>query len=139
MITPSQSVKYAFMSAEHVEAMNERLRASSEVATSAAELSRDYVLAYHLLNGPDGEAVHWSMSMGPSGVGFGLTEISTADVVYCGEWADMIRGMVARSRGEAFVGSIVMEGDAGVLETTAAVFALARAVAGVPVELPVVD
>ncbi|MEU9886717.1 hypothetical protein [Sphaerisporangium sp. NPDC051011] len=125
-----------FMSAEHVEAINERLAASPAVAEATATLSRSYDLAYELSGGPDGETVHWSVHLGRDGVRFSLEAPPSADLTFVGDHIRMVRASRAARAGKDLDPGVEVIGDMIVFEQVAGVMAAAQREATVPVRWP---
>ena len=126
-----------FMSAEHVEAMNEVLLEAPTVRQACARLGRPRVLSYLLTGGPDGEAVHWTICFDHT-IRFLLEEARSPDVRLVGDWKRMI-GAVGDSRtGTKTDPGLSMEGDVTVLAEIEAVLEVGRSVATIQVEVPAV-
>ena len=125
-----------FMSADHVSAMNDLLASSDAVRSAATRLDRTYVLAYVLSDAPHGGSEHWTLTLGPDGVRFGLDAPAGADVVTRADYAAMIRATKASRAGQQVDEDIVMDGDPAVVERIAPVFAVAQQVATLDVEFP---
>lgn len=126
--------KPIFMSQEHVAAMNAILEKDASVRAACAELEKPLTMGYELTDGPDGETVYWSMTFTDT-VRFGL-EKTDADLLFAGDWARMVRASKSHRDGEPTDPGVVPVGDRGVLQATQRVFALAQAVATMPVEFP---
>ena len=123
-----------FMSPEHVDRMNALLAGSEELRAACAGLAAPRVMAYRLADGPAGRTVHWRMLFHDT-VRFELTE-GPAEVVYVGDWAQMIRAARAGRDGAVVDPGLRVEGDPAVLTEIAPVMELARDVATVPVDFP---
>jgi hypothetical protein len=129
-----------FMSQEHVDRMNEILRGVPEVQEAAAGLGTERVLAYELSDGPDGDTVWWTVTVGPaSGFRFGLDPPAAApDVVLRADWKQMIRATAAsKSGGEAQLDQHV-DGDPAVLQQIMTVVEIGRPHATLETEIPAV-
>jgi len=126
--------KPGFMSPEHVAAMNAILEKDAAVRAACAELEKPVTMAYELADGPDGDTVWWSMTFTDT-VRFGL-EKTDADLLFTGDWKRMVRASKSSRDGDATDPGVVPVGDLAVIQATGRVFALAQAVATVPVEFP---
>lgn len=129
-----------FMSQEHVGAMNELLAASEEVAAAAKELSREYVLAYELTDGPvDGATVYWQLRLSPEGTAFTLTPAPQADLWLRGDWRSALTSMANSRNGDSESdNSLTPEGDfESFMAAVGEQFAVARKVATIPATFPV--
>jgi hypothetical protein len=124
-----------FMSAEHVDAMNALLADAPEVRAACSELTRPYVVAYRLADGPDRQTVHWTVTFDAT-VRFALSEHPTPDVVMVGDWRDMILASSAGRRGASHEPSVTLEGDPDVLTLTDPALEAARTIATVEVDFP---
>ena len=123
-----------FMSPEHVAAMNAILEADENVRAACAELEKPVTLGYRLTDGPDGETVHWRMTFTDT-VRFSLDD-TEADLLLTGDWATMVRASRAQREGQVIDPGVVPTGDLSAIQATSRVFALAQAVATVPVAFP---
>jgi hypothetical protein len=128
--------KPAFMSPEHVDAMNGLLAASDEIAEACSDLDRAYTLHYHLTGAPGGTEAHWTMTFDSAGVRFGLDRPSSADLVVESDYGEMIRSTIETRAGKQPTKQPPMTGDLGVLEKIGPAFAVARSVATIDVEFP---
>jgi hypothetical protein len=126
--------KPLFMSPEHVATMNAILDTDAAVRKACAELEKPLTMGYELSDGPGGETVYWSMTFTDT-VRFGL-EKTDADLLFTGDWANMIRATMSSRQGKPVDPGVVPVGDMGVLQAIGPVFALAQGVATVPVEFP---
>jgi len=130
-----------FMSAAHVQAMNERLAAAPEVRAACAALGKPELLAYRLRNEDGGPDVWWQMHFAPdAGARFALgPPDGVADLTLeCGYWA-MLQQVTAQrdpSAGPAPALAITTVGDTALLQRIAQPFAQAQQVALVPVRFP---
>jgi hypothetical protein len=123
-----------FMSEEHVSRMNAILDKDEAVRRACADLDRVITMGYELADGPGGETVYWSMTFADT-VRFGL-ERPEADLVFVGDWKRMVSASRATRGGKPEDPGVQAVGDLTVLEQVGPVFALAQAVATVPVEFP---
>jgi hypothetical protein len=125
-----------FMSAEHVAAMNVTLADSAEVREASSALERTYTMAYVLSDGREGRDEYWLMSLGPDGVHFALDHKPDASVIFRGDWRTMVEASKAGREGRQVDPGVTVEGDAGVLDAVATVFATAQRVATLEVDWP---
>jgi hypothetical protein len=123
-----------FMSQEHVDAMNALLADSEVVRDACRQLSRPRTIGYLLHDGPDGGPVHWRMSFADT-VRFDLQQGET-DVLFAGDWAQMIRASRANREQQSVDPGLVVEGEPAVLEEVGPALDTARSVATVPVDFP---
>jgi len=126
--------KPVFMSPEHVAAMNAILEKDDAVRTACAELEKPLTMGYALSDGPDGETVYWAMTFTDT-VRFSLEKVD-ADLLFTGDWTRMVRASRDSRGGQTTDPGVEAVGDLAVLQSTGRVFALAQAVATVPVEFP---
>jgi hypothetical protein len=126
--------KPVFMSPEHVAAMNAILEGDAAVRTACAELEKPFTMGYALSDGPHGETVYWAMTFTDT-VRFSL-EKTDADLLFTGDWARMVRASRDNRSGQATDPGVEAVGDLNVLQTIGPVFALAQAIATIPVEFP---
>ncbi|WP_237710491.1 SCP2 sterol-binding domain-containing protein [Saccharopolyspora spinosa] len=127
------------MSQEHIEAMNDLLARSKEVAAAAAELPREYVLVYELTDGPvDGATVHWQLRFSPGGTTFALTPAPDADVVLRGDWRAALTAMEhSRRTGQPADDGLTTDGDIeSLMAAIGKQFAIARKVATLETTFP---
>lgn len=124
-----------FMSAEHVATMNSLLAASAAVQRACRALAWPRVVRYDLADGPRGEPVHWTMTFDDS-VQFSLEGSAAPDLVFVGDWKQMIRASKASRSGEAADPGVCLQGDAQVLLEITPAMEVARTVATVPVQFP---
>jgi hypothetical protein len=124
-----------FMSAEHVDTMNALLADAPTVREACGRLSRPYVIAYRLSDGPGGQDVHWTLTFDET-VQFGLTEHPHPDVVIVGDWTDMIAATVSSRTGAPREPNVTYEGDPDALKMTDPALEAARAIATVDVDFP---
>lgn len=124
-----------FMSADHVSAMNALLEDAPQVRKACAGLSGDRSMAYRLVDGPDGAEVHWTVTFTDT-VRFFLTEHVTPDVLFVGDWRQMIRASKANRNGEQLDPGVSIVGDSAVLAEIGPVLETARSVATVPITFP---
>src|SRR5690606_4086100 len=75
-----------FMSAEHINVMNELLRDAPDVRAACAQLSQPRTMTYRLTDGPGGQVVHWTITFADT-VQFSLDEAPAPDVRFVGDWA----------------------------------------------------
>lgn len=127
--------KSRFMSPEHVAMMNGLLAESSAVLEECRDLDRSYTVHHDLSDGPGG-SVHWTMTISPNGVVFGLEPPSSADLVFAAEYQAMVEAARAAREGRSADTQPTMRGDPGVLERIGKVFAAAQVAATVDVEFP---
>jgi hypothetical protein len=115
------------MSQEHVDRMNEILRGVPEVQEAAAKLGAERVMAYELLDGPDGETVWWTVTVGPeAGFRFGLDEPGSPDVVLRTGWRDMLRATAASKSGGDYPLAPEVIGDQAALQQIMTVLEIGR-------------
>ena len=124
-----------FMSADHVAAMNALLEDAPQVRKACAGLSGDRSMGYRLVGGPDGADVHWTVTFTDT-VRFFLTEQMTPDVLFVGDWRQMIRASKASRDGEQLDPAVSIVGDAAVLAEIGPVMETARSVATLPITFP---
>lgn len=128
-----------FMSQQHIDAMNELLAGSDEVKTVDKTLSRDYVLAWELTDGPDdGATVYWQLRFGPEGTAFALTPADDADLRYVGDWRAALTTMARARDGETVDQPWKVEGDEdAVMAAVGEQFAVSEKVATITTTFPV--
>jgi hypothetical protein len=127
-----------FMSATHVETMNDLLAQSGEVRAMAADLGRELVIMYDLKSGPEGAPMYWTLRVGSQGVCFALTPSDQQpDVTLRADWAAMIQSAKANREGRQHQEvDIEFVGDKSVLTSIAPLMAAVRRVASVECEFP---
>jgi hypothetical protein len=129
--------KLAFMSQQHVDTMNELIAATPEVQEAAAELGNDRLLAFELADGPGGETVWWSLTVGPSGFRMGLGRPARLpDVLIRSDFAAMIRSVRAGREGRSEEAPQEVVGDQELMARIFEVLEVARPVATLDSELP---
>lgn len=131
---PRRAAPLPFMSEKHVAAMNEVLAHDEQVRHACSQLGRPVTITWELAHGPEGAAVHWSMTFGDT-VRFGLAPVD-ADVRFVGDWTRMVRAARAGRDGQSLDPELEVVGDYAVFEAVALVFALAKSAATMPVEFP---
>lgn len=126
-----------FMSAEHIAIMRWRLDASVSVALACRDLDRCYALSFVLAHGPDDEDVRWQMIFDPyRGVRVDVGNPPHADVVFAGEWPEVLDALHARRRGEDVTMPLRPDGDLVVLERIAPAYATVQRIGSVETTLP---
>ena len=69
-------------------------------------------------------------------VRFGLDEVAEPDVLFVGDWRQMILASQGNRSGERLDPGVVMQGDMAVMEEIGPAFAAAQGLATIPVEFP---
>jgi hypothetical protein len=126
-----------FMSQQHVDLMNALLKDADAVKEMCASLEARRVLTYDLTGGPDGDTVHWTMTIEAT-VQFSLDRPSHADVVLTGDWSRMIRASRGAQTGAPQDPGLTVHGDMALVAQVSSILATARDVAAVPVTFPAV-
>jgi hypothetical protein len=125
-----------FMSAEHVAAMNLRLRDDQAVRAACRRIDDGpHVMLYRLRDGSAGEDVLWAVHVDET-VRFELADHLHPDVVLTGDWWRMIEAVRAGREGRAVEADLRVEGDLRVVASLMAVLDVARPVATMPTSLP---
>ena len=123
------------MSVEHVALMNALVAVSAAVAVASRGLPSEFVLAHKLQDEDSGAVVWWQLRFSPkNGVAFALGKPSApANLTLVGDYWDMIQAVQAQRMGGSHIPSLLVEGDASVMQVIAPVLSLVQAVATVPV------
>ena len=124
-----------FMSQHHVDMMNALLAGAGAVQEMCASLGGRRVLTYDLTGGPDGDTVHWTMTLEDT-VQFSLDRPSHPDVIFTGDWSRMIRATRGAQAGAPQDPGLTVHGDTDLVAQVSSILAAARDVAAVPVTFP---
>jgi hypothetical protein len=123
------------MSQQHLDVMNQLLQRAVAVKEICASLGSRRVMTYDLTGGPDGQPVHWTVTLDDT-VQFSLDRASDPDVVLSGDWSRMIRASRSAQAGDPQDPGLTVHGDTAILTEVGTVLEVARGAAAVPVTFP---
>src|SRR5688500_6663174 len=99
-----------FMYADHVAAMNAILEDNPAVRAACATLPQPRAMSYRLADGHDGNTVHWTTTFSDT-ARFSLVEHPSPDIVFVGDWRQMVRASKANRDGETVDPGVTVEGE----------------------------
>ncbi|MGO4258863.1 hypothetical protein [Marmoricola sp. RAF53] len=124
-----------YMSREHVDAMNELLLDDAAVRAACAQLDRPRAMTFHVLDGPGGEDIFWTMLFDTT-LQFLLHEQPEADILVTVSWDDMLDATRAARAGAPGAPRLDVRGSAALFTQLLAIMEVGRAVATLDIRLP---